>query len=446
MGKIVPLETKKQVLKLLRQGLRSRKISDTLGIDRSTVKEWQYLYDGGDTRWVTDEPISRLYRFSETQRAFIVKAYINKALTMADLCKAFTVPKTVIKRWVRTFKKDGAYHCDTGSEEDKRTRKRTQILQDLVQCTSGVRDRTAKKKILRVIERGKEAGLSVSFMLRISGISRTNYYRWLRENPVKDEELILRIKEIQETKNKSGQTYTKGAKTVAQMLKQDENNPITVNHKKVSRIMSENNLHAKVKRRKHPKHYYAAKKEKASNLPDNILNREFTAQKPNEKLVTDITYIKIINNQWCFLSAVKDLFNREIVAYALSTVLNEQLVLDTITNLKNNVGSLDGVLIHSDQGWTYTNPRFVKLLKNEGCIQSLSRVGNCWDNAPMESFFSTFKSETIHMDDSYYCHLSYAEMVEVVQNYIEYYNHDRISKGLSWMSPVKYREIHRESN
>ena len=155
MGKTIPIETKKQVLKLFRQGLRSRKISETLGLDRSTVKEWQYLFDGGDTRWVTDKPISRVYRIPEAQRAFIVKAYIDKALTMADLCRTFTVPKTMIKRWVRTYKKDGAYHCDTGSEEDKRTRKRNQILEDLLQCICGERDRSSKKRYLQLLSEGK---------------------------------------------------------------------------------------------------------------------------------------------------------------------------------------------------------------------------------------------------------------------------------------------------
>lgn len=365
---------------------------------------------------------------------------------MADLCRTFTVPKTVIKRWVRTFKKDGTYHCDTTAEEDKRTRRTEQVLQDLLSSTSGKRDKSSKKKILRTFERGKKAGLSVSCMLRASRISRTDYYRWLKESDNKDQELAARIKVIQETKDKSGQTYTKGAKTVAQLLKQDVNNPITVNHKKIARIMSEYHLHAKVKVRKHPKDYYRTKAQKASNLPSNVLNRDFTATKPNQKLLTDISYIRIKNNQWCFLSAVKDVFNREIVAAVVSMRLDEQLVLDTITQLKENIGSLDGVLIHSDQGWTYTNPRYVKLLKDEGAIQSLSRKGNCWDNAPMESFFSTFKSETIHRDGFYYSHLSYAEMVLVVQNYIEYYNHDRISKGLNWMSPVKYREILHQSH
>ncbi len=441
MGKFVPLETKKQVLKLFRQGLRSKKVSNLLGLNRSTVKEWQYLYDGGDTRWVTDKPINRVYRFTEKQRASIVKAYIDNALTMADLCRAFTIPKTVIKIWVRTFKKDGAYHCDTGAEEDKRARRTEQILQDLLCCSSGKRDRSSKKKILQAIERGKEAGLSVSVMLRASGIPRTDYYRWCKDSENKDQEIAARIKAIQETKDKHRQTYTKGAKKVAQLLRQNADNPIIVNHKKVARIMSEYALHAKVKVRKHPKDYYRIKAQRASNLPSNVLNRNFTASRPRQKLVTDITYIKIKNNQWCFLSAVEDLYNREIVSAVLSPKLDEKLVLDTIAQLKENIGSLNGVLIHSDQGWTYTNPRYIKLLKNEGAIQSLSRKGNCWDNAPMESFFSTFKSETIHRDDFYYSHLSYAEMVLFVKDYIYDYNNVRISKVLNWMPPVKYRKI-----
>jgi len=433
MGKIVPLETKKLVLKMFRQGSRSRKVSDALNLDRSTVKEWQYLYDGGDTRWVTDQPIERVYRFSEIQRAFIVRAYLTKALTMADLCRTFTVPKTVIKHWVRKTKKEGLYHCDTRSETDKRTRRRDQVLQDLLQGSGGKRDRSSKKKILQAIERGKESGLSVSFMLRVIGISRSDYYYWLRHLNHNDAVLVERIRNIQTENN-----WNIGAKRMAQILRQNKDNPVTVNHKKVARIMSENTLHAKQKIRKHPKDYYRQKEQKVESLPPNILSRDFKSLVPAKKLLTDITYIRT-REGWCYLSAVKDLFNGEILAYAMSCRLDLQLVKDTIKNLRNNLGSLEDVLLHSDRGWTYTNPQFIKLLNDEQMSLSLSRKGNCWDNAPMESFFSSFKSETIHHDDFLYCNYSFAEMVLLVQNYIDYYNDKRIVKKLGWLSPVQYR-------
>lgn len=433
MGKTIPLATKKQVLKMFRQGLRSKTIAKTLHLDRSTVKEWQYLFDGGDIRWVADRPIERLYRFSEIQRAFIVRAYMTNALTMADLCRTFTVPKTVIKHWVRTTRRDGAYHCDTGSETDKRTRRRNQILEDLLQSSGRERDRSSKKKIVQAIERGKASGLSISFMLKVIGVSRSDYYYWLRHLDRDELDLIEQIRAIQIRKD-----WNVGSKRMAQLLREDKDNPLIVNHKKVARIMSENNLHAKQKIRKHPKDYYRQREEAAGKLPGNILNREFCSEEPHRKLLTDITYIHI-RTGWCFLSAVKDVFNGEIVAYAMSQRLDLELVFETMEKLKANLGSLNGVLLHSDRGWTYTNPQFVRHLESEGIILSLSRRGNCWDNAPMESFFSTLKSETIHHNDSHYRNVSYAEMVMLVQKYISYYNESRIVKKLGWLSPVQYR-------
>ena len=123
----------------------------------------------------------------------------------------------------------------------------------------------------------------------------------------------------------------------------------------------------------------------------------------------------------------------------MSQRLDLELVFETMENLKANLGSLNGVLLHSDRGWTYTNPQFVRHLESEGIILSLSRRGNCWDNAPMESFFSTLKSETIHHNDLHYRNVSYAEMVMLVQKYISYYNESRIVKKLGWLSPVQYR-------
>lgn len=430
----ISLQAKKQVLGMFRQGLRSRKISESLHLDRSVVKEWQYLYDGGDTRWVTNQPISRVYRFPGHQRNLIVEAYLKNALTMADLCRTFLIPKTVLKEWVRHYKKVGPFSDDTRAEEDQRTRRRNQSIEDLLQCLCSGRNQSSKKNFVTAVERGKNTGLNTRGICKALNLPRSTYYYWKAHPKEDDPVLVSAIRTIQEREN-----FNIGSKRMAKMLV-SEGFCIEINHKKVEGIMTRNGLHAKQKIRKHPKDYYRAKKQAATSLPANILNREFTVNKPQQKLVTDITYIHI-KNGWCFLSAVKDLYNNEIVAFATSQNLNMNLVMKTFFNLKENIGSLENVLIHSDRGWTYTNPKFVKFLKQEGSIQSLSAKGDCWDNACMESFFSTFKSETIHHDDHYFRNLSYAEMVLLVQNYIYYYNHDRITEKLNWLSPVSYREL-----
>ena len=118
MGSLVPLETKQQVLELFRQGLRARKISEILNLDRSRVKEWQYLFDGGDISWVSNEPVYRAIQFSGLQRDIIVKAYLNYALTMADLCRTFLIPKSMLKQWVKRYQTLGAFTNDIRTERN----------------------------------------------------------------------------------------------------------------------------------------------------------------------------------------------------------------------------------------------------------------------------------------------------------------------------------------
>ena len=433
---IISLQTKKQVLSMFKQGYRSRKISESLHLDRSTVKEWQYLYDGGDTRWVTNQPISRVYRLPSNQRNLIVTAYINKALTMADLCRTFLIPKTVLKEWVRHYKKVGPFtSANTRAEKDQRTRRRDKSIEDLLQCLCSIRKKHSKKNFLDAVERGKSTGLNTRGICKAVNLPRSTYYYWKSHPKEDDPNLVSAIRTIQEREN-----FNIGCKRMAKMLV-FEGFCKEINHKKVDAIMTRNNLHAKQRIRKHPKDYYRKKKIAASQLPNNILDRKFSsATKPNQIFVTDITYIHV-KSGWCFLSAVKDLFNNEIVAFATSKTLNMSLVMKTFSLLKDNIGSLENVLIHSDRGWTYTNPLFVSFLQSEGSIQSLSAKGDCWDNACIESFFSTFKSETIHHDDLYYRNLSYAQMVKVVHDYIFYYNHKRITKKLNWFSPVSFRQL-----
>ena len=235
MGEFVPLETKELVLKLFQQGLRARKISESLGLDRSHVKEWQYLFDGGDTRWVSNHPVQRAKLISNRQRAFIVSAYKNGALTMADICKGFAINKSVVNCWVR----DGACSNDRRTKANKRSSKKTQrsrrqeqTLGNLYKCLAARGDRSAKKKILRTFAAGEKAGLSVSLMLKELRVPRTNYYRWLKNPDGKREpELVQRIREVQESNN-----FNIGAKRMAQMLK---NEGLVVNHKHVAGLENE---------------------------------------------------------------------------------------------------------------------------------------------------------------------------------------------------------------
>ena len=172
-------------------------------------------------------------------------------------------------------------------------------------------------------------------------------------------------------------------------------------------------------------------------MPGNILNRNFSSDVPMKKLVTDITYLPT-KEGWCYLNAILDLFNREIISYRISKSMTLGFVLETVKDISNE-SFCDGTLLHSDQGFSYTNPAFRKLLYNLNLIQSISRKGNCWDNACMENFFGILKSELNIPKRSPKNLKSFQDMRASIDQYIFWYNNERIQKKLGYTSPIQYR-------
>ena len=168
-------------------------------------------------------------------------------------------------------------------------------------------------------------------------------------------------------------------------------------------------------------------------ISENVLNREFTADKPADKWLTDVTEFKCTDGK-LYLSPVLDVFNREVVAYSLGRRANGEMVVNM---LDKAFGRLKGEtpLLHSDQGVLYRTGAYRAKLAQKGVVQSMSRKGNCWDNAPMERFFGTLKAESFYEEGA----LSVAELTSVIDDYIYYYNHERISLNLKKLSPVDYR-------
>ena len=225
-----------------------------------------------------------------------------------------------------------------------------------------------------------------------------------------------------------------GAKVKAHYLKHLFG--IKMNHKRILRVSNLYGIHVENRVRRFPKGYYQTLKENEANLPKNILNRDFSTDKPLQKLVTDISYFKI-KNGWLFFSAVMDLFNNEILAFRMSKHADTELVVDTINSLCDKY-NISNTLIHSDQGNTYKASEYRKLLKEKGFIQSMSRVGNCWDNACMEHFFGTLKAESGYYNVSRNGLLSYKMMEELITDFVQFYNKDRIQKKLGWKSPKTF--------
>jgi transposase InsO family protein len=154
---------------------------------------------------------------------------------------------------------------------------------------------------------------------------------------------------------------------------------------------------------------------------DNLLNQEFTASQPNQKWVTDVTYIAT-QQGWAYLSTIKDLFDGFIVSHELARVNSLALVLNTLKQAKQKEPITDGLLLHSDHGHQYTSLSYASLTKLYAITPSMSRLGNCWDNAPMENFFGHLKEEALRQFST----PSFAEAKQIIDDYIHFYNYERI--------------------
>ncbi|WP_342426794.1 IS3 family transposase [Paenibacillus sp. FSL L8-0158] len=284
-----------------------------------------------------------------------------------------------------------------------------------------------KSKKFAVIQELLSKGHSIVLLCELAGVSKSGFYKWIKrkmfvsQKQREDETIKLKIMSCYE---KLKGIY--GYRRVKVWLNRIYG--IHINHKRVRRLMGELGIKAIIRRKKP---YYG--KKEAYVISGNHLNREFKADQLNQKWVTDITYL-IFNGQRLYLSAIQDLFNNEIVAYQISRRNDLSLVLDTVKKARKRQDAR-GVLLHSDQGFQYTSRQYTNLLKRYGIQASMSRKGNCWDNACIENFFSHFKTEC------FYLHAFHsAQQVEhAVQKYIHFYNHERFQEKLNNLTPYEYR-------
>ena len=171
------------------------------------------------------------------------------------------------------------------------------------------------------------------------------------------------------------------------------------------------------------------------HIAPNHLERHFTATRPNQKWVTDVTEFKAKDGNKVYLSPILDLFNNEIISYTLSYSTNWALVEKMLKLAVKRLDKISGSILHSDQGWQYQMAAYRQILAEHGIIQSMSRKGNCLDNAAMESFFGRLKTECFYGQEFN----TREEIVNAVRDYLNYYNHRRIQLKLKGLSPIQYR-------
>lgn len=206
---------------------------------------------------------------------------------------------------------------------------------------------------------------------------------------------------------------------------------IVINHKTVLRLMKILGLKSIIRVKK----YRSYRGEQGKTAP-NILQRNFKADQPNKKWATDVTEFNVSGNK-LYLSSIIDLFNGEIISYNLSERPVFAQIIDMLKKGFKRIKNTENIILHSDQGWQYQMKAYQNILKEKGIVQSMSRKGNCLDNAVIENFFGTLKSEMFYIKKF----KSITELKKEIKEYINYYNNDRIRLNLKGKSPVQYRTL-----
>jgi putative transposase len=264
-------------------------------------------------------------------------------------------------------------------------------------------------------------------MCNLLDIKRGSYYAWIKrpEAERKKEDSILTI-EIKRIHKESDGTY--GFRRVTAQLKKEG---IACGKNRVSRLMNENKIFSKLKR----KYKATTYSEHNFNVAPNLLKQDFAVNEPNKVYVGDITYIGT-DEGWLYLATVVDLFNREVVGWSMDITMTRKLVMDAFNAAVDKENPKEGLIFHSDRGVQYASYDYQDLLKNNGFIQSMSAKGCCYDNACAESFFSSLKKDKLYGRKF----KTRAEARTAVVEYIElFYNPRRLHSTLQYKSPKEYK-------
>ena len=254
-------------------------------------------------------------------------------------------------------------------------------------------------------------------------MSRSTFYYWSKA--------LQRPDKYQSEKTAIQQIYHQhkgryGYRRITSLLKRLG---FMINHKTVQRLMQQRGLKSLVRIKR-----YRSYKGNVGKITANLLQRQFKADRPNEKWVTDVTEFKVAD-QKLYLLTILDLYNGEIIAHQIEGRPVYGLVKEMLSKAFARLKDTDKPMLHSDQGWQYQMKRYQDALEQRGIRQSMSRKGNCLDNAVMENFFGLLKTELYYLEKFE----SAEQLARAIEEYIHYYNHDRIKLKLKGLSPVEYR-------
>ncbi|WP_237088381.1 IS3 family transposase [Nubsella zeaxanthinifaciens] len=270
---------------------------------------------------------------------------------------------------------------------------------------------------------GLRERFDLSILLEAANIARSSFYYYMKRNKAVDKYQAIRIRIIELYRQHKGRY---GYRRMLFQLKKEGHK---VNHKTVLRLTGEMGLKSIVR----PKKYRSYRGEEGRTAP-NMLSRKFNAGRPFEKLATDVTEFSVAGKK-LYLSPIIDLFNGEVISYSQSLRPDFRQITEMLVGVLKKVPKDAKPILHSDQGWQYRMKDYQDILRKNRIVQSMSRKGNCLDNAVIENFFGTLKSEMFYIKK----YLSVEELQNDIDDYIDYYNNNRIRLNLKGMSPVEYR-------
>lgn len=274
---------------------------------------------------------------------------------------------------------------------------------------------------------------SISNQCRVLQVSRAGYYHWCKKEVPKRQranaELLKRTRALYQ--HYHGRY---GSPRMTRVLRQEGYH---CSRNRVARLMRSDGLRARPKRR-----YVVTTTSDHRKASPNLLNRNFAAARPNQAWTSDITYVPIGRDAFLYVAIVMDLCTRKVVGLAMRDDLSQQLVIDALRQAIDRQQPKAGLLLHSDRGVQYSSDAYRAILREHGFRQSMSRKGNCWDNAPMESFFKTMKVELVYQQQ----YETHEEAKQSIFEYIEiFYNRQRIHSALNFQTPVAFEAISNQS-
>ncbi|MGR2826129.1 IS3 family transposase [Acinetobacter sp. 1124_18A] len=447
-------ELKLKVIKAYLDGSKGYKIlSKEFNVDLQTIRLWIENYKAHGTD-ALNVKIKKTY-YSPEFKINAIQMLLDK-VPVREVRRRLNLSGTsILRRWLAQYHKEGIAGFNTKRTYTNMTK------QDKIKVVKPIRDDkeksqqelidelTALRAEVAFFKKAKSLKTEAAYLSSISTADSVQVISELRQiYPLK---LLLSIAKIArstyfyhikalrsndkytELKQKIKSIYHKhkgcyGYRRITLALKSIG---IMINHKCVYRLMKTMGLKSRIRALK----YRSYKSGCVGMVADNILQRQFKANRPNQKWATDVTEFNV-NDEKLYLSPVIDLFNGEIITFRIQRKLNYELVKEMLIHALAKLKRHEKPILHSDQGWQYQMAHYQQQLKQHGLIQSMSRKGNCLDNAVIESFFGILKSECFHGEKFQ----SIDELEKTIQEYIHYYNHERIKVKLQGLSPVQYRK------